>query len=155
MNRFGMNYLRKLALVLLLPLAATACGERVGSEEQFHLNTLTVTGGAYDRITGEPAWNITIILDAMDPSGDLRLTPVRSDTTIVRYNGYYQFILPTPAQTKYYTLRATDMSSERQGGQYRSSSIELFINTTSQAYDPLTKSYTLSDNNFYLDRAEK
>ena len=116
------------------------------------IEIMTIKGAAYDFDTKQALSDITVVLNAYDDT-DIRRenTPVYTDSVRTSQTGLYNFLCVDCPPTRIFEVKAVDISPLRTV-HYKTAGIELYIDASSPLYNSSSKSFSLSNNNFYLSR---
>lgn len=134
---------------MMVLLCAFSCKK---DEALLQINTFIVSGTVFDSETGDALDNVTISLMGYSPDDSrMESNPISTNTAYTDQEGKYKITVIAPKATTYYKIVAWDALKYREEENYQSSLRLLYI-SDGPAYHERTKTYELSNIDFYLKK---
>lgn len=126
----------RIFLLFLSSAAALSCAKMADelAADNLEIGTVSISGGVFDRVSGQPVEDITIILSSYNVDDKSMKFPVASDTTYTDASGGYEVSLTTLSSFNF-AITAADNAGNRPGGNYATEKIQMFISFSDSSFD--------------------
>ena len=122
-------------------------------EAELDINTLIVSGAAYDSESGEPVPNVTVYLMGYAPDDEkMEKNPLSTDIAYTSDSGTYKFTKLNPVATLYYKIVAVDNDPARNASGAFQTSLKFLYLSEGTSYFSRSKTYELKNIDFYLTK---
>jgi|GEM_PF-3022658 len=135
-----------------LAILMTGCSKSDEASNEEKPEALSVRGCTLDAQDLSPIEGIKVVLSIYDRMDTYRTRSLQKDSTYTDEKGAYALTMEMPDVDALYELKASDDEESRNGGIYKSATIDISTGSSGITYDEDLGISVLGGNIFYLER---